>query len=333
MIKTAGGNSLFDACGTVMEEDMHSLQKKSDAVLMVAVVSRVAWVGLWVNLLLSILKIVAGVVGHSRAVVADGIHSLSDLISDVAILVGVHFWSAPADAEHPHGHTRVETLVTVFIGALLLCTALGIAWDTLVTMGRQAPARPGGVALGAAMLSIMGKEALYRWTLRKAVQLRSSALEANAWHHRTDAFSSLPVAAAAGVAWVAPQWAAVDLLGALIVAGFIAHAAWKICRPAFEVLLDKGADEATRDELEKAVCSVPGVRDVHALRTRFLGGCLQVDMHIKVDGSISVNEGHIVALAVESAMYALGPHICDVLVHVDPWEAPKDTAVVKQTEH
>jgi cation diffusion facilitator family transporter len=292
----------------------------------IAMVSRVTWIGLWLNLALAAFKIMAGTAGHSRAVVADGIHSLSDLVTDIVVLVGVRFWSAPADEEHPHGHQRMETMVTVVIGLLLAGAAVGIAWDAIAAMGRESVHRRGAVAFGAAVLSIVVKEGLYRWTLRAARKARSSALEANAWHHRTDALSSIPAAAAVGLAWFVPAWGVADLAGALVVAVFILYAAWNICRPALEALMDKGADETTRAELEQVVCSVSGVKDVHSLRTRFMGNSLQVDMHIKVDGRITVDEGHAVALAVEDALYALGPHIHDVLVHVDPWlpeQAPR----------
>lgn len=306
---------------------------------MVAAVSRITWIGLWTNLALATIKVVAGTLGHSRAVVADGIHSLSDLATDVAVLVGVRFWSAPADDNHPHGHKRVETMVAVVIGIVLASAAVGIAWDAIAAMNEGQRQKRGLIALGAALLSIVANEVLYRWTLREGKRLNSLALEANAWHHRTDALSSIPAALAVGLAWFIPSWGLADLIGALIVAVFILYAAWGICRPALETLMDKGADTETRQKLEDVVCSVQGVKDVHSLRTRYLGSSLQVDMHIRVDGRITVDEGHNVALGVEKALYALGPHIVDVLVHVDPWipeEHPEatecDSIVDKEAE-
>ncbi|MFV0421802.1 cation diffusion facilitator family transporter [Oleidesulfovibrio sp.] len=285
----------------------------------VSAVSRITWIGLWANLVLATIKVVAGSIGHSRAVVADGLHSLSDLVTDIAVLVGVRFWSAPADENHPHGHQRMETIVAVFIGVLLAAAAVGIAWDAIATIDKGQEQKRGLIALGAALLSIVVKEVMYRWTLREGRRLRSLALEANAWHHRTDALSSIPAALAVGLAWFIPSWGLADLVGALIVSVFILYAAWGICRPALETLMDRGADAETTRRLEEVVCSVQGVKDVHSLRTRYLGSSLQIDMHIRVDGLISVDAGHNIALGVEDALYALGPHIIDVLVHVDPW--------------
>ena len=280
---------------------------------------KVTWVGLWINVTLSALKIWAGIVGNSRAVLADGFHSLSDLVSDVALLIGVRFWSAPADDDHPHGHQRVESLITLGIALLLAVLSVMLVYDAALSLLAEERKNVGLIAALAALLSIVVKEALYRWTVYKGKELHSSALVANAWHHRSDALSSLPAALSAGIAHVAPDLAILDLIGTIIVAVFLCSAAWKIAWPALNELTDRGVCSETRTKLLKAAASVPGVRDVHDLRTRFLGAGVQVDLHVMVDGAISVEEGHRVATSVEETLLSIGPQITDVLVHLEPW--------------
>jgi cation diffusion facilitator family transporter len=282
-------------------------------------VSRITWIGLVVNVLLSVAKVAAGIAGNSRAVLADGIHSISDLVTDVALLVGVRFWSAPADDNHPYGHGRLETLITVCIGLILAGAGIGIGWDAISAFrtGEAHHSKP--VAFFAALASIISKELLYQWTVREGRRLNSSAVVANAWHHRSDALSSIPAALAVAVAMLLPEWAFVDLVGAIIVAVFILHAAWSICFPALEMLTDKTAPAEVMEHLNELVCSVPGVLSVHRLRSRYQGAGLLVDMHIGVDGEISVTEGHAVADAVEKLLLEEGQEVIEVLVHVDPW--------------
>ena len=280
---------------------------------------KVTWVGLWFNVALSGMKIWAGIVGNSRAVLADGVHSLSDLVSDVALLIGVRFWSAPADAEHPHGHQRLESLITVGIALLLAFISLLLVRDAALSLLGGERRAVGMVAALAALLSIVLKEALYRWTVRKGQKLRSSALVANAWHHRSDALTSIPPAISAGAAYLAPGLAVLDFIGTIIVVVFLCAAAWKIAWPALNELTDRGVCSDTSARLLEVASSVPGVRDVHALRTRFLGASVQVDLHVMVDGSMSVEEGHQVATAVEDALMSIGPQVTDVLVHLEPW--------------
>ncbi len=279
----------------------------------------VTWVGLWINVALSILKIAAGILGNSRAVLADGFHSLSDLATDIALLIGVRFWKAPADADHPYGHQRVETLVTLGIGVLLAVIAVLLVRDAALTQLRGEHGRVGLIAALAAGLSIIVKEILYRWTVKKGRELRSSALIANAWHHRSDALSSIPAAAASGLAYFAPKLAIIDLIGTIVVAVFLCYAAWKIALPALNELTDRGVCAETEARLMSVALAVPGVKDVHAMRTRFLGAGVQVDLHVMVDGHMSVDEGHKVATDVENALVNFGPEVTDVLVHLEAW--------------
>jgi cation diffusion facilitator family transporter len=278
----------------------------------------VGWVGLFTNLTLAAVKMAAGVLGHSHAVVADAIHSLSDVVTDVALLAGVRFWSKPADERHPHGHQRIETLVTVLIGASLGVVALGLMWDAVVGGHGGRSLTPAPVALAAAVLSIVVKEVLFRWTLAEGRSVDSPALIANAWHHRSDSLSSVPAALAVAVAVVAPEFAFVDRIGALVVCIFILIAAGRILAPALSQLIDTGAPREDRRRIRQLALGVEGVEEAHAIRTRYVGSTLAVDLHVEVNAELSVEEGHAIGEAVRQRLLDQGPKVADVLVHVEP---------------
>jgi cation diffusion facilitator family transporter len=278
----------------------------------------VGWIGLFTNLALAAIKMTAGTLGHSHAVVADAIHSLSDVATDVALLAGVRFWAKPADERHPHGHQRIETLVTVLIGASLAAVALGLMWDAIVGGHSQGSLTPTPVAFAAAVLSIAVKEVLFRWTLAEGRRVDSPALVANAWHHRSDSLSSIPAAAAVAVAVVVPGFAFVDRIGALVVCVFILLAAKRILTPALSQLIDTGAPREDRRNIRQIALGVEGVQDAHAIRTRYVGPNLAVDLHIVVDAELSVEEGHAIGERVQQRLLDNGPKVADVLVHVEP---------------
>jgi cation diffusion facilitator family transporter len=277
------------------------------------------WVGLVVNLALAGTKLAAGLIGHSQAVVADAIHSLTDTVTDVALILGVRYWSAPADERHPHGHRRFETLITVLIGLMVAAAAVSIGWDAIASLGRPT-APPSMVALIAAILSIGIKEGLYHWTVRLARETGSSALKANAWHHRTDALSSIPVAVAVAVAMIDHRLAIVDQVGALVVAVFVLHASLRIIRPAVDQLADAGAPRSHRREIERLALDVDGVLAAHALRTRYIGSELAVDLHVEVDGDLSVADGFRIAREVKEGLLERGPDVADVVVQIEPFK-------------
>lgn len=286
-------------------------------------------VGLVINILLSIFKIFAGIVGNSYAVLADGFHSLSDLVTDIALLVGVRFWTAAPDENHPYGHARIEFLVALVVALVLVLTACGIVWGSVSNFRTGEIGLTGQIAVIAVLVSIVVKELLYRWTKKQGRKYKSSALFANAWHHRSDALSSIPAAAAAGLSIVHPDLKIVDLFGAIVVAVFIVWAAWGIARPAIFALVDGSAGRKTRDQIYASAIQIEGVKDVHALRTRFLGQGVDVNMHVMVDGNISVEAGHIIAHKVENALCKLGPEISHVTIHVEPWDDASSKERVK----
>jgi len=253
-------------------------------------------------------------------VLADGIHSLSDTVTDVAVIIGSYYWSKPADHKHPYGHKRLETTVAIFIGGLLLTAGAGIGWNAVQHLNAQQKSSPGLVALLAAVVSIFVKEFLYRWTDAVGKRLNSPSLLANAWHHRLDAFSSIPVFIAVGVAFVFPGWNMLDHLAAFVVSVLICYSAVKIILSGFKELIDEGASFETCEQIKEIALSHPEARQVHNVRTRFTGNSLQVDLHVVVDGSMTVYDGHLVAEDVKKRIISKGPDVIDVVVHVEPVE-------------
>lgn len=287
-------------------------------------IRKVTLIGLIGNLLLFGFKLTAGIVGASQAVVADAVHSLSDCTTDVAVFVGAHYWSQPADQSHPYGHGRLETLVTIFIGVILLAAALGLGWNAIETLHEKHQKPPGWIALIAAAVSILCKECIYRWTARAGRRVKSAALTANAWHHRTDALSSVPVVFAVGAAVIVPSWTFLDHVGAILVSLLIFHAALKIIWPGIQELIDSGAPAETSEKIMAIALQNPCVREVHKIRTRYISNSVHVDLHILVDGRLTVSEGHDIAGDVKGRILLEGPDVVDVVVHVEPASAPSD---------
>lgn len=288
-------------------------------------VRRVTWVGLILNLLLAALKGGAGVWGQSQALLADAVHTLSDMITDVAILLGSRYWSRPPDDTHPHGHGRIETLVTAMIGISLAGVGVGLGYRAVLalTTCTAGEATPGWIAFAAAVFSIFSKEALFRWSHKVGERVGSGVLKANAWHHRSDALSSIPVALAVLGAALTPRLAFLDALGAAVVAVFILRAAWQIVMPALNTLADATPDPAWTGWITERVMQLDGIRDVHRIRTRSLGCGVAVDLHILVDGDMSVREGHDIATAVQRLLLDGAGDIRDVVVHIEPAPDPE----------
>jgi len=277
--------------------------------------------GLGVNLALCALKLAAGVVGHSSAVVADGVHSASDIATDIAVLIGAMVWSEPPDQEHPYGHGRVETLVALGLALSLVGVASGLVYSALRSLESGASTQPGWVAFAAAVLSLVVKELLYRWTIRKGTELKSPAMVANAWHHRSDALSSIPAAIAVATARFMPEWHFVDHIGSVVVSVFIIGAAWRIGSQALQHLIDRGAPANVVSDIGRLAREVRGVECVHAIRTRHLGRGWSVDLHVLVDGDLPVRVGHDIAEAVHDRIVDGSDDVVDVVVHTEP--APK----------
>ncbi|MDY6864704.1 MAG: cation diffusion facilitator family transporter [Halobacteriota archaeon] len=285
-----------------------------------AQINRITWIGVLLNVFLSGIKFVVGYIGSSQAVIADAVHSLSDVSTDLAVLLGLRYWSAPPDEEHPYGHHRIEALVTIVIGSILGIVAFGIGYEAIVTIREVHIEQTSWIAVLGPILSIVLKEALYRWTINVGRRTKSSAVVANAWHHRSDAFSSVPALIAVAAASINPDWAFIDHLGALIISLFILKVSWDIINPSLSELIDGGVSRKDRDIIKKITLGVDGVKDVHAIRTRKLGPNICVDLHILVDPDISVRTGHDISEQVKNKLIEDGPEVMDVVIHIEPYE-------------
>ncbi|MBN1997095.1 cation transporter [candidate division KSB1 bacterium] len=280
-------------------------------------VKKVTWVGMIINIFLSALKFIVGFMGNSHAVIADAVHSLSDMSTDIIVLFGVKYWTAPADEDHPYGHRRIEAIITVTIGVILALVAFSLCYQSFHSFSGPLAA-PHWTALFGPLLSLFLKESLFRWTRRVGERLRSSAVIANAWHHRSDALSSIPAFLAVIIAAFRPQWAFVDLIGAILVSLIIIKAAWDIIAPAIAELSDRGGSPQDLDMIERIARSVDEVQSVHAIRTRKIGYGLSVDLHIQVAGEMTVKKGHDISANVKYTLLRDGPNVLDVVVHLEP---------------
>lgn len=280
-------------------------------------VRRVTCAGMAINVVLAASKAIAGVYCSSQALVADAVHSVSDMVTDVAVVLGVRFWAAPADDEHPYGHGKIEALVTLFISLALVLVAFELGAHAVRSLVHGRYTVPGLAALFIAIASVILKEWMFRWTRRVAREVSSPATEANAWHHRSDALSSIPVALAVLVARLFPNLSWLDPAGSILVSLFILHVAWEIMRPALQELVDAEMERKSAEVAEVAR-AVAGVRDVHKVRSRRYGGAFAADLHIHVDPSLSIAEGHAIGHAVQDALFNSRLNVMDAVVHVEP---------------
>ena len=281
-----------------------------------ATILRVTWVGACIDAVLAFLKILAGWLVHSPALIADGFHSLSDLLTDAAVVVFSHWAQADPDDEHPYGHHRYETLGTVILGTTLIVVASVIAWDSILSLisGDHAP-NPSAWAIIIASISIVSKEWIFRYTLRAAKHVKSNLLEANAWHSRSDAFSSIVVLVGVIATWFGYGW--VELYAAIGVAILIGKMGVTLTWNASQELIDRGIEPEEAREIKKIIQETPGVVDVHMLRSRMMGNHIYLDVHIQVDSVISVSEGHFISERVVQQVRSEHDQVSDVTVHVD----------------
>jgi len=258
---------------------------------------RVTLVGSAGNVLLTIVKFIAGVLGHSSAMVADAVHSLSDLVTDIVVIVFVGISARPQDESHDYGHGKFETLATLLISLALVAAAIGIIVSGTVKfagwLGGEELTPPGALALWVALLSIAVKEVMFRYTAYKGRKLSSPALTANAWHHRSDALSSIGAAIGIGGAvLLGGRWAVLDPLASIVVGAMLLEVAWKILRPSMGELTDASLPEETEGEILSIIHSCPGVSEPHHLRTRRIGNRIAIEAHIRLDGNLTLSEAH-----------------------------------------
>ncbi len=275
-------------------------------------------VGALVNIFLIISKVLAGVFGHSQALIADAIHSISDLFTDVVVLLGLRYGRRAPDAEHHFGHARIETMASAIVGMALIGTAIYIGKDAAFNIYRHTEYHPKGVAVVAAAIAVALKEALYHFTVHVGRRIKSRLLVANAWHHRSDAFSSVAVLLGVTVAYFKPTWNILDSYAALLVSFFIIKIGYEIIIKTLNEFTDVAPKGEIFDKIKKCAMSVDGVIDVHDLRARISGSVFQMEIHISVDGRLTVLEGHRIAKAAEKRIAEQVEDIGSVIVHVDP---------------
>lgn len=276
--------------------------------------------GMVVNIVLTITKIIAGLVGKSNSVVADGIHSLSDLSTDIAVIIGMKYWNQPPDQDHQYGHRRIEALISVFIAVALAIAGCMLGLEAIKTLKSGIHQTPEYIALIVAIISIISKEIIFQMTYKVGMEIKSSAVVANAWHHRSDSLSSIPVAIAIGISIFKPSWNFIDSVATIAVSGFIIKTAWEISLPAFKELSDGGANPDVLKQIEQTVLEIDGIKSIHKLRTRFYGSSLHIDLHIQVDGSMSVKDCHKLTGIAKHKLAESFNDIVEVLIHVEPDE-------------
>ncbi len=277
---------------------------------------RVVLRGLFINVVLATGQLVVGVLGRSAALVADGFHTLSDLLSDTLVLAAAHFGAQAADEDHPYGHARIETAGTFGLSLVLVGAGVGIALHAAAALGAPGQlARPDFLALAMALAAIGIKEGLFRYMRRAGSRLQSELLHANAWHYRTDVFSSIVVAV--GVAGSMMGVRDLDSVAAIGVAILIVRMGAMLGWQAMRELVDTGLEAEKLERIRRVILSIDGVRTLHLLRTRRAGGRAFVDVHILVDGAISVSEGHQISEMVRVALMRHVSNIADVVVHID----------------
>ena len=274
-------------------------------------------VGALINLLLTVAKVVFGIIGQSHALIADGVHSLADLSTDLMVWLAAKYSNQPADKEHPYGHARIETAFTVGLGAVLIITAIGIVVDSAQRLlNPETLLQPTPIVLLIAFISIIANEGLYQYTMRFAQEFNSSLLKANAWHHRSDAISSIVVLI--GVAGSLLGVPYLDALAALGVAFMIGKIRWDQAWASLRELVDTGMEPKAAAAIERIIEGVDGVQGVHMLRSRRMGGSFLIDVHIEVDERLSVSEGHKIAEYVRLKLIDSDKDISNALVHIDP---------------
>ena len=280
-------------------------------------IRRLTLIGGVLDLFLGFVKVLVGYIGNSQALIADGIHSLSDLITDILVLVATKQSAQAADEGHPYGHDRIQTLVSLALAGSLGIIAIVIAWDAVIRIASpESLLLPGFWPLAVAVISVVSKEGYFQYVVRHPSAATSRMLYANAWHSRSDALSSLAVIVGVGGVLAGFAWA--DAFAAIVVAGLLLVVAYRIGREGAEELIDSAASPVLNANMRKTILSIEGVRDSHELRTRRMADKVLADLHIRVDPLISVSEGHRIGDEVMDALKTRFPEVGDVVVHIDP---------------
>ena len=302
------------------ELELDSETSESDAKARMQAGSRCTWVSVGVNLVLTIVQIAAGIFSKSQGLIADGIHSLSDLVADFVVMIANRHSQKDADQEHPYGHQRFETAASLVLGLLLLAVGVGMLFSAVDKVQHPESLQQVHVlAIYVAAGALVAKELLFRYMLRVAKEVKSSMLVANAWHARSDAASSLVVGV--GIAGNLLGYPILDPIAALVVGLMVTKMGWKFGWDALHDLMDRSADEAEVVAIRHTLLETPGVKNAHDIKTRKMGDMIVVDAHIEVDAAITVEAGH--DIAVEARRRVMQRHrVLNLMAHVDPWQKP-----------
>lgn len=284
---------------------------------------RVTWIGSIVNFGLLVFKFVAGIVGHSAAMVADAVHSLSDFVTDIVVIAFVRISGKPEDEDHGYGHGKYETLATAIIGIILFFVGVGIlvngATTVADTLGGQPLEAPSLIALVAAAASIILKELLYRYTIHTGKRLRSQAVVANVWHHRSDAFSSIgTLVGIAGAIFLGERWRILDPIAAIVVSAFIIKVAIQLLKPCVDELLERSLPAEVETRIREIILSFPAVSAPHHLRTRRIGNHIAIEVHVRMDGATPLAAAHSVATDIEQRLKAEFGEDTHIGIHMEP---------------
>ena len=294
---------------TPSQREQHLALERTEA-------TRVTIIGMIVDGLLGVLKVVSGLMFHSQALLVDGIHSFTDVVSDIVVMGVMRVSRQAPDEDHPYGHQRIETLGTMVLGSLLIAVGAALAWDnTLRLISANAANIPEWPVLVAAAVSVIAKEWIYHYTRRIGTAIRSDLIIANAWHSRTDAFSSIVVLVGTAGAMLGYLW--MDVIAAILISAIIIHIGWRFTWDSVQELIDTGLSPEDTESLRQKALAIEGVRNVHELRSRRMGQDILLDVHLVVRPEISVSEGHQIGMQVASAMRANMDSIVDINFHVD----------------
>lgn len=281
---------------------------------------RVTVVGAIINIILAVVKMAIGIIGNSRALVADAVHSMSDLASDIVVVLGLYYGGQPADKNHHYGHKKIETVTEIILGILLIMVALKLTYDSIAAIWLKDFKHPTAITLIAAMISILSKEWLYRWTKNVALSDNNRVILANAWHHRTDAFSSVAVLIGLIFTQISSDFIIADAIASLLVSVLIFKVGIEIAINGYKRIIDTAPPTSYVDEIMDMIREFKGVKNPHSMKMRYIGSAIHMEVHIEVDPNISVRDGHDIAAGIKHMIKKHDKQVMDVIIHIEPAE-------------
>jgi len=279
---------------------------------------KVTVVGGVVNILLAIIKMVVGIMGNSRALVADAVHSVSDLVTDIVVILGIHYGDQPPDKNHHYGHKKIETMAEMILGMLLIIVAVKLAYDAVTAIWLKEFRQPAAITIIAALISILSKEWLYRWTKAVAKKEGNSVILANAWHHRSDAYSSVAVLMGLVFTQISPRLIVMDTIAGLLVSILILKVGVGITVKGYNKIIDTAPPPSYVNKILDLIRQTEGAKNPHGLKMRYIGDAIHMEVHIEVKPDISVKRGHEIAASIKYMIKNHDNRVIDVIIHVEP---------------